>query len=140
MFLTKRPERLKRWTEATAYVKSWPVEDIWPSWMWIGVTAENQKRYDERWGIARTIRAVVRFVSMEPLLDWIEIDSIGDPPDWIIAGAETGPGARWMAPDLARSVKDQCVMSNVPFFFKKDSYGKRLLDGREWNEYPEVRS
>jgi protein gp37 len=38
--------------------------------------------------------------------------------DWVIAGGETGPGARPMHPDWARSLRDQCLDAHVPFFFK----------------------
>lgn len=79
--------------------------------------------------------------------------------DWVICGGETGPGARPMQPEWAKSLLDQCVDAGVPFFFKQWGewfvpvdynaclttplkVGKkkagRLLDGREWNEYPEV--
>jgi len=85
--------------------------------------------------------------------------------DWVIAGGESGHGARPMHPDWARSLRDQCQAAAVPFFFKQwgewlpalqdgadrqelncsDSpirVGKwaagRLLDGREWNEFPRV--
>ncbi len=59
--------------------------------------------------------------------------------DWVICGGESGTGARPMHPDWARSVRDQCQGAQVPFFFK--GWGKpagRLLDGREWNEFPGV--
>lgn len=90
--------------------------------------------------------------------------------NWVICGGETGPNARLMHPDWARSLRDQCQGAGVPFFFKgwgeyinlgqtpqkaKGNYadvwnlvcnfrvGKkragRLLDGQEWNEFPEVR-
>jgi len=60
--------------------------------------------------------------------------------DWVIAGSETGPGKREMETKWARDAKDQCVAAGVPFFFKKDSDGSRLLDGRTWEQFPEVRS
>lgn len=59
---------------------------------------------------------------------------------WIIAGGETGPGARPMHPDWVRSLRDQCHSAEVPFFFKgmiENGKKTRLLDGREWNEVPE---
>lgn len=87
---------------------------------------------------------------------------------WVIVGGESGPGARPMHPDWARSLRDQCQEAGVPFFFKQwgewcqgyheaadkrrimgpgvimGRFGKksagRLLDGREWSEFPEVRS
>ena len=61
--------------------------------------------------------------------------------DLVICGGESGPGARPMELEWARSVRDQCVAAGVPFFFKQwGGCGKkragRLLDGREWNELP----
>jgi protein gp37 len=89
--------------------------------------------------------------------------------DWIVVGGESGPDARPMHPDWARSLRDQCRVAGKPFFFKQfgewlhsdqlgwwpygdeaiersaaqgDFYrvGKkpagRLLDGREWSEFP----
>jgi hypothetical protein len=56
--------------------------------------------------------------------------------DQVICGAETGPGARPMELDWARSVRDQCQAAEVPFFFKRDSDGNRELDGRRWEEMP----
>jgi protein gp37 len=91
--------------------------------------------------------------------------------DWVIVGGESGPGARPMHPEWARSLRDQCLAAGVAFHFKqwgqfkpiptaeiadpgirasaggdefvmwpsrsKEDAG-RLLDGREWNEFPEV--
>jgi len=74
MFLTKRPERALEWTMRAARAKYWPVEDIWPDWMWLGVTAENQKRANERIPILLQIPAAVRFVSIEPMLGPVDID------------------------------------------------------------------
>ena len=75
-----------------------------------------------------------------------------DQLNWVICGGESGPGARPMYPDWASSLRDQCRVAGVPFFFK--SHGSqtiisrgtrkrlpkdRLLDGRTWDQYPEVR-
>jgi protein gp37 len=57
--------------------------------------------------------------------------------DQVIVGAETGPGARKMDLNWARSIRDQCTSAGVPFFFKRDSDGNRELDGRLWEEMPE---
>ena len=51
--------------------------------------------------------------------------------DLIIAGPETGSGARPMNLDWARSLRDQCVAAGVPFFYKR---GK--LDGKLWHQFP----
>jgi protein gp37 len=84
--------------------------------------------------------------------------SIKDLPigvDWIICGGESGPGARPMNPEWARSLRDQCQAAGVPFFFKQwgdnmckhnappyytrnEKHGGDILDGRQWHEFPEV--
>lgn len=61
--------------------------------------------------------------------------------DWIIMGGESGPGARPMHPDWARSTRDQCQAAGVPFFFKQMYVNGKLvkmpeLDGRVWDKYP----
>lgn len=63
--------------------------------------------------------------------------------DWVICGAESGHGARPADPNWVRNLRDQCVTAGVPFFFKGWGWARqkktdRLLDGREWNERPEV--
>jgi protein gp37 len=147
-----------------------PLPNVWP-----GVTAENQKMADLRVPDLLRTRAVVRFLSGEPLLgpmeltsltlngdsemnalqpafwgdeiqrwkesgdrEWLEnfLDwySLATPPtgqmhptlDWVIVGGESGPGARPMHPDWARSLRDQCQSAGVPFFFKQ--WG-------EWREF-----
>ena len=52
--------------------------------------------------------------------------------DWIVCGAETGPGKRPMDLDWARSIRDQCQQTGTPFFFKKSSDGGHELDGKVW--------
>lgn len=61
--------------------------------------------------------------------------------DWLIAGGESGRGARPMHPDWARSLRNQCYAAGVPFLFKQwgghtPKAGGRDLDGRTWDEYP----
>jgi protein gp37 len=76
----------------------------------------------------------------EPVADWVNLPAL----DWVICGGETGPGARPMYPDWARSLRDQCADAGVPFFLKQmggpgRDHGGRLLDGREHSEFPEVK-
>ena len=109
--------------------------------VWLGVTAENQKRADERVPILLQIPAAQRFVSVEPMLGpvkWLNIPP--HMPSWVICGAETGPGKRHMDLDWARDLRDQCIAAHVPFFFKKDSDGNSALDGREWKQFPALRA
>jgi protein gp37 len=118
----------------------WPLPNVWK-----GVSAEDQQRADERVPDLIDTPAAVRFVSAEPLLGgidfncipWLkdrprfpETDDISDGRsalrtiddsrlNWIIVGGESGPGARPMHPDWARSIRDQCAAAGVAFFFKQ---------------------
>lgn len=109
--------------------------------VWLGVSVENQKRADERIPHLLETPAAVRFLSCEPLLgplslsgklcDWTNDDGTGSwfSPvpgkihrrfiHWVIAGGESGPKARPMHPDWARSLRDQCAAAGVPFLFKQ---------------------
>jgi protein gp37 len=84
----------------------------------------------------------VRFLSIEPLIG--PIGTLGlSGIDWVIVGGESGPGARPMHPDWARSIRDQCLLAEVKFFFKqwggfRPKSGGRKLDEREWNDFPVV--
>jgi len=183
----------------------WPIPNVW-----LGVSVEDQKTADERIPLLLQTPAAVRFVSYEPALGPVDLERGGfsllrpvkSPAnqqwpglDWLIAGGESGPGARPSHPAWFRSVRDQCQADGVPFFFKQYGewapyyyassverpllkvsvpiWGKspgfekakevivqdpgkgmagdinmirlgkkragRLLDGREWNQSPEVK-
>lgn len=111
------------------------------------VTAENQEQADKRIPWLLKTPFAVRGVSVEPMLSSISVKHYFDLNgggayfrglDWIVNGSETGPGARPMSLDWARSLRDQCLTSNTPFFFKRDSDGSRTLDGVMWEQYPET--
>lgn len=190
---------------------NWPLPNVW-----LGVSAEDQKRAEERVPWLLRTPAAVRFISAEPLLGPIDFEAMTtDPPNsglaltdgfgrfdgeapaaihWVIVGGESGHGlTRPMHPDWARGLRDQCQAAGVPFFFKQwgeccptttfyktldpemvlhmsdgiypvpddvptietiPGRGKiirgvpyvrcgkkaagRLLDGREWNEFPQI--
>jgi protein gp37 len=90
----------------------WPLPNVW-----LGTSVEDgrvRQRIDE----LRRIPAAIRFLSCEPLigpLDDLDLTGI----HWVIVGGESGPGARPMHPDWARSLRDQCTSAGVPFFFKQ---------------------
>ncbi|MDW7709787.1 MAG: phage Gp37/Gp68 family protein [Deferrisomatales bacterium] len=127
--LTKRAGRLRRTAPRLP----------WPENVWMGVTVECtdvRERIDD----LRTVPAAVRFLSAEPLLGPLTgLDLAGI--HWVIAGGESGPGARPIDPAWARDLRDQCLAAGVPFFFKqwggrnKKAAG-RVLDGRTWGEMP----
>jgi len=109
--------------------------------VWLGATIVNQEEADRDIPKLLAIPARVRFLSMEPLLGpvdlsaWLPIEAVqpsGNPwrrrtkfgePDsdlgWVIAGGESGHGARPMHPEWARSLRDQCAAAGVPFLFKQ---------------------
>ncbi|MCY3022739.1 MAG: phage Gp37/Gp68 family protein [Planctomycetota bacterium] len=126
--LTKRAERLEHLA---------PHLD-WPANVWMGVSVETQ---DFGWRVdsLRRVPATIRFLSLEPLLEPLELDLTGI--HWVIVGGESGPGARPMLADWVRAIRDQCQAAEVPFFFKqwggvRKSKAGRILDGRTWDEYP----
>jgi protein gp37 len=187
------PQRLQ---DAATFIPAPNLQDDEPP-EWLGVSVEDQARTDERIPALLATPAAKRFISAEPLLSGIDMGwALSRNPieiasgflvrgrfspgmetlrgiDWVIAGGESGPGARPMHPDWARSLRDQCTAAEVPFFFKQwgrfrpgssgrslapdgsspgpdrwsdpstawmETVGKkaagRLLDGREWSEFP----
>lgn len=96
--------------------------------VWLGVSVEDQRRADERIPHLLETPAAVRWISAEPLLGPLDIgvglpgefdDDLTPGIDWVVAGGESGPGARPIHPDWARSLRDQCAAAGVPFHFKQ---------------------
>ena len=127
--LTKRSKRLLEVSD----------ELVWPPNLWMGVSVESA-RYRFRIDHLRQVPAAVRFLSCEPLLASVgDLDLTGI--DWVIAGGESGPGARPMQLPWVSELRDQCVSSGVSFFFKQwgghtAKAGGRELEGRTWDEMP----
>lgn len=127
--LTKRAERLA----ALAPLMPWTPN------IWQGVSIESAD-YLSRIKYLKKVPAAVRFLSVEPLLGPIRrlpLDGI----QWVIVGGESGPRHRPIDPDWVRSIRNQCVSSRVPFFFKQwggrvAKSGGRFLDGRSWDQMP----
>ncbi len=121
LLLTKRPQNIVG-ALPTPHVEAlldrdapWPWP--WPN-VWLGVTAENQAEADRRIPSLLAVPAARRFVSCEPLLGAVDLHHLGG-IDWVIAGGESGPGARPAHPDWFRSLRDQCAAAGVPFFLKQ---------------------
>ena len=134
--LTKRPKRMMAvMGKHYKSIQRGPLENLW-----LGVSVENQATADERIPLLLQTPAAVRFVSAEPLLgpvsfrwakwdNWKDADGNRRPVvnehdglrmiDWVIVGGESGPDARPMHPDWARSIRDQCQGAGVPYFFKQ---------------------
>ena len=130
--LTKRPQRMADWfsygmragmVAGAAQQRQIPLPKIpmaewWPlPNVWLGTSIESD-RYTFRADHLRATPAAVRFLSLEPLLGplpSLNLDGI----DWVIAGGESGPGARPMHPDWVRDLRDRCQAAGVAFFFKQ---------------------
>lgn len=163
--LTKRPERmlefLTSWYKAESRHPA--RQDDFFGHVWLGVTAENQRRADERIPLLLQTPPAVRFVSVEPMLRPVSLGFyLPNPPgkqyilldgseytqrlDWVIAGCESGPSRRPARLDWFLHLRDQCVAAGIPFFLKQmedqtdDHPVEHLpeLDGRQWLQFPEV--
>ena len=150
LLLTKRPhlvQRLTRW-------------NLWPDNVWVGTTVENQRFAHKRVRFLVDVPCKYRFLSCEPLLGPVDLSAWIDELHWVIAGGESGAGARPSHPDWVRSLREQCTDGDVAFHFKqwgnwapspggqtelsgavsftrmsKKAAG-RVLDGKTWNELP----
>ncbi|MEV6984208.1 phage Gp37/Gp68 family protein [Sphaerisporangium sp. NPDC051017] len=127
--LTKRATRLARIAHRLP----------WPENVWMGVSVENEQT-TARVAALRRVPAAVRFISAEPLLGSLNGLDLAD-VHWLIAGGESGSGARPVDPDWVRQLRDQCLRDEVAFFFKQwggrtPKAGGRILDGRTWDQMP----
>lgn len=136
--------------------EAWPLPNVW-----LGTSVEDQAAADARIPHLLATPAAVRFVSAEPLLGPVSLDDMcdgtkfidalrgnwwhdSDPPyiergkphlDWVIVGGESGPGARPMHPDWARSLRDQCQSAGVAYFFKQWGEWAPALHDPEYDGY-----
>jgi protein gp37 len=131
--LTKRATRLQRLTNLLP----------WPQNVWMGVSVESVGQLG-RIDRLRQVPAAVRFVSAEPLIGSLHgLDLAG--VDWLIAGGESGPGARTVRAEWLRELRDECVAADTAFFFKQwggrtPKAGGRVLDGQTWDQMPAGRA
>ena len=127
--LTKRAQRLSKVADQLE----------WPANLWMGVSIESA-RYRFRARHLAATPAAVRFLSCEPLLGPLgDVDLSGI--EWVIAGGESGPGARQMLLPWVSDLRDQCLAADVSFFFKQwggrtPKAGGRQLEGRTWDDMP----
>lgn len=159
LFLTKRSSRMyKFFTECLGYV---------PGNFMLGVSLTNNSTLMRAAWLRRIkdrFPDAVTYLSCEPLLGMLDLDGLAwkdGGPGWgwkkmvdgVIAGGESGPGARPCHPDWLRYLRDRCMASGTPFFFKQWGEwlpletsgvmeGYKLPDGRmveEWDvPEPEV--
>lgn len=177
-WLTKEPEAYGRFK--------------WPKNCWLGFTATNQNEFDSRllamlpFSECNFKNSYITYAYLEPLLEKVYLPDWKNEPaklSWIVAGGQSGPGAKPMHPNWVRSIRDWCIENDVSFFFKqhgtwlhesqidiesdlyeslygfggpkliyekfkKDEFGfwklgkksGNVLDGRKWEQFPEVRN
>lgn len=145
LVLTKRPENaLRMMVEAGLYAVANPALPCPQPNLWIGTSVEDQRAADERIPHLLATPAAVRFLSCEPLLGPVRIDVVRgtnippgtSPPHtfdarfrglhWVIAGGESGPGARPCRVEWVRSLVRQCKAAAVPCFVKQ--LGEHVVD------------
>jgi protein gp37 len=127
--LTKRSDRLQLIEDRIRIPKN----------VWLGVSVECED-YLYRIDHLRKTGAQVRFLSLEPLigpLPGLDLEGI----NWVIVGGESGPGARPMQEEWVTDIRDTCLASGVPFFFKQwggvfKKRAGRVLEGRTWDQMP----
>jgi protein gp37 len=157
LLLTKRPQNISKmlpsdWGDGYANV-------------WLGATAEDQKRFDQRWAHLSGIPCAVTFISYEPAIGPLRLSPEGPHPDWLISGGESGGHARPVNPKWIRDVIADCRRFGVAPFHKQwgsyasnplvcekglgidlakaqDPHGKGggLLDGQLLREFPTPRN
>ena len=132
LLLTRRIERVEELVERL------------PKNVALGVSLSNQDEYDRDAPLLREaalkLQPVFTFGNFEPLLGPINLDYF-TAPTWVVVGCETGPMARFMPPDWARSLRDQSATMGLYFFFKQASEllggPSTLLDGKHHRERPD---
>ena len=157
LFLTKRPERMRDYF--STYVPEKYLMDNGDTLenLWLGVTCENQRMADQRIPILLQIPAKGRFVSVEPMLGWVNLSgwlgSINclyrnclypttlNKIDWVIAGAESGPGRRPCKIEWIEQLITDCENLNIPIFIKQIFAGKKKIsmpeiNGKTHNQFP----
>ena len=131
--LTKRSSRMRNFVN-----ERYPARPA-PPHIWLGTSIENARTLGRLRHLKRT-NASIRFLSLEPLLGPLAaLDLAGI--HWVIAGGESGPGARPVRAEWLRTIRDTCRTQTVAFFFKQwggrsPKSGGNKLDGRQWLEYP----
>jgi protein gp37 len=111
LVLTKRPQNIRKMLPS-----DW---DTGYRNVWLGVTAENQPYFDQRWRCLQKIPAVIKFISYEPALGPLRLPKDGPLPNWLISGGESGGGARPMNPQWVRDIIADCGRNGVAAFHKQ---------------------
>ena len=140
LWLTKRPGRMAKFAR---YLEGLDVP--WPRNLWAGTSITTQDTLSRAKQLLE-VPADVRFLSVEPQDEDIDLDGQLEGIHWVIQGGESGPEARRFDLEWADRMREQCRSAGVPYFLKqlgKERYENgariKLLDshGGDWSEWPE---
>lgn len=145
--LTKRAKRMKEfvtwfYSPDNSHRVFAPELDPLPN-VWLGVTIESPE-YAWRANYLRETEAAVKWVSAEPLIGNVASSLDLTEINWLVAGSESGHGARPCDPDWIRELRDECQNTGTRFFYKQaaDSRGHKIptpeLDGQVWTQMPDL--
>jgi protein gp37 len=136
-------------TKRASRMRDYFINRVVPNNAWLGVSVEDKKHGLPRIDLLREINARIRFLSVEPLLEDLDVINLED-IHWVIVGGESGPKARPMDKSWVIDIKRQCNNSDVAFFFKQwgrwgsdgvkrtKSKNGRQLNGRTYDYYPSL--
>jgi len=111
LILTKRPQNI---------TKMLP-----PDWgreyrnVWLGITAEDQAHFNQRWQYLQNIPSGIKFISYEPALGPLHLPKHDPLPNWVISGGESGPKARPINPQWVRDIIAACWQRGIAPFHKQ---------------------
>lgn len=173
--LTKRPERARNFIPiASQAVRTACINGVGRGYrgglvwllpnVWLGTSVEDQKSADKRIPYLLETPAAVRWLSVEPMLEAVDLAKwvfnrqrvidravhgpsllnedqadavVSHPLAWVVTGGESGPNARPMHPDWARSIRDQCQAAGVAFFMKQMAKKAPIPEDLRVREYPD---
>jgi protein gp37 len=130
--LTKRSARM------LTFAERYPFEI--KKHVWLGVSVETQECAEVRIRHLVNAPCYSRWISVEPMLDEIDISRIPGIGHigWVVCGMETGPEARPMKIEWVANLLEQCRKLGIPFFFKNANADMYVPDGLKIQEYPEA--
>lgn len=105
----------------TGYRKYMPHDLVDNPMVWCGFTAEDQRRFDERWPEMVRLAPRIPWVSYEPALGPLTYRGYLNVPRWTVCGGESGNGFRPMHLEWAENLRDECRERGVEFFMKQMS-------------------
>jgi protein gp37 len=120
LLLTKRPQNIEKMLPESYGMPEWGRG--WAN-VWLGTTVEHRDVQNQRLKALCAVPARLRFISAEPLLDYLDIDTYLEAGliHWVISGGESGPQCRISDASWHQNLANQCLSHDVPYLFKQHS-------------------